>query len=464
MSDPQCNSKYIYAQITTQAAFSVFYPVNQDSISYSAAILKLREEVIADRMVVIKTSGDGGSFEQAVSTVELKNKRIRIEGLEAGESYKVILYNGSESYGYTVFTLPSVPERMIIIDAGNKEQLQSLLDNAEEGAVFMFRGNVFDYSTTDIVLGKAVTLMGEPGVPRPKLYVKNLLIGGRNAAASIIVGKISLLRIDFSGYKLNGNTEQTSAEPNRYLLSCDFTQTPDITVQQIDVQDCMIRNYSYSFLELNDKLKANAANKVVIDEINVMRTIAFDLGRNNSGYSSFISICNNAANNGYCKRYSIQNSTFHHLLRGMIEARIFVAEQAEANVLVESCTFDYSGKQDPALAGRWYGTNSEMTKPIFDFKATDAVSAVQMNINNSIFGELFAEKLSNAFSQGISSVSFGGSFMLAASKQAITSGTLLITNINATINELFPKRADFNYTVGTALPETVKNAGDPGWR
>lgn len=461
--NPQCNSRYIYAQATTLESFTVFYPVDQDSISYSAVTLRLRETVAADKMLVAKTSGNEDSFERAVNATELESRRIRLEGLEAGASYRVTLCNGSQSHGYTTFTLPAVPEGMITIDYSNRDQLQALLDNAAEGATFLFDGALFDYSTTDIILSKAVTLMGEPGVPKPRLYVKNLLMGGRSAAAAVAIGDITLLRIDFSGYRLSGSVEQTSAEPNRYLLSCDFSQSPSVTVRQVNVRDCIVRNYSYSFLELNDRLKENASNKAVIDEINVMRTVAFDLGRNSSGYASFISICSSATNNGYCRQYNIRSSTFHHLLRGMIEARIFDAEHADAGILVEACTFDCLGRRDPAMAGLWYGTDAEATRPMFDFRASGAASAVMVNVNNCIFGELFAEKLSSAFSQGTSSISYGGTFMLAASKLAITSGTLLITGINSTADELFPYRADFNYTVGAAVSPNVKNAGDARW-
>jgi hypothetical protein len=465
MNDPQYDSKYIYAQATTQEAYYIFYPVDPDSVSYSSIVLKLREKPAADKLTIFNTSNEEiPSVDRPVTSGEIATQRIKIEGLKAGTSYKAILYNGVDSVGYMVFSIPALPEKTVFINNDNKDNLQSLLDNAEEGSTLLFDGEVFDFSTTDIILSKTVTLMGEPGVPKPKLYVKNLLIGGRSAAPSVTVGKITLLRIEFSGYQLSGSMEQTSVEPNRYLLSCDFTQTPDVTIQQIEVQNCIIRNYGYSFLELNDKLKENpSVNKAVINQITLSESVAFDLGRNNSGYASLISICNSTANNGYCEKYNIRNSTFHHLLRGLIEDRIYTSKP-DINVLIDACTFDYIGKKDPAISGLWYGTNTEAKKSVFDFTTASGTDKVaRVSISKSVFGEMFSEKISS-FTAGLASTaSTNEAYMLAASKTVLA----LITypaSINATIDQLFPFRANDKYTLGEDIDIAVKNAGDPRWK
>lgn len=462
-TDSNLDSKYIYGQVTTGTASSIFYPVNVDSISFSSALLTWRDVVDADHLGILNTSGENTvEVNQPVSQADNKAKKIRVSNLEHGASYKVTLYKGDESFGYTMFTVPARPTDMITLSVADKDNLQNILDNAAEGATILFAGTApFDYSNKDITISKSVTLMGEPGVAKPKLYIKNLLIGGRSAGASINIGEVKLERLELSGYKLSGTSELTSSEPNACAVTCDFSQTKEVTLNKLTVNDCVIRNFANSFLELNDKLKT-AGTKARFGEINVNRVLVYDMGRDKMSYPSFISITNKNDKNGFCKKYVIRNSTFHHLLRGIIEARVFTTIDGYSNpdVLVESCTFDVIGIK-PEPGNLWYGTNTEITKSVFDFKATDVVTDIKVTINNCIWGEMTNEKISNQFFQGVTGT-MNNSYMLAGSKAIISGGTLFMNAISGSADELFPKRASGIYEVGST--GAVKEVGDPRWK
>lgn len=462
-TDSTLNSKYIYGEATTEAAYSIFFPVNQDSISFSGAVLTWRDKVAADKIHVEKTSGsEPEEFDVPVSQESVQNKRIRISNLKDGASYKVTLYNGEESYGYTVFSLPAIPEGMITITPAEKDNLQNILSDAPDGATILFRGNEpFDYSSKDIIISKSVSLMGEPGMPKPRLYMKNILIGGIAPATSVSIGDVSFIRIEFSGYKLaGGSVELMDSQPNEMLLSCHFTQTPEVNISKIIVEDCIIRNYTNSFIELNEKLKA-AGSKARISEINVNKAIVYDMGRNKTNYPSFISITNKNDKNGYCRKYVIRNSTFHHLLRGIIEARVFgtIDGYIDPEITIESCTFDKMGMKH--ISGtEWWGTDNNAAKNVFDCKVSDITANIIVNITNCVWGELSIDKLSDKFVQGVTT-NIVGSYMLSSSAQAISSGTLLFEKVSATPNELFPKRDVYDYSIGVS--GNISNAGDPRW-
>ena len=462
-TDETLNSKYILGEITTNAAYSIFYPVNQDSISFSSVFLTWRDRVIADRIHVLKTSaGDTEAFDVPVNSDVLKNKQIKISGLTAGADYKVQLYNGKENFGYTVFSLPAIPENMITITPEEKGNLQNILNNAPEGATILFSGTgIFDYSTTDIIISKSVNLIGEPGTPKPLLYVKSFLIGGISQASSINVDNVSFTRLELSGYRLSGGVEFVEIEPNATTVSCDFRQTHEVNIGKIAVEDCIIRNYANSFIELNDKLK-DAGTKARIGEINVNKALVYDMGRNKTNYPSFISITNKDDKNGHCRRYIIRNSTFHHLLRGIIEARVFGTIDGYINpeITIESCTFDKMGMKH-VPTGEWWGANTEAAKNVFDCKVSDVTADIRVNITNCVWGELAVDKLSTSFVQGVTN-NVVSSYMLTSTKNVINSGTTFFEGISVSVDELFPNRATNDYTIGVS--GAVKNAGDPRWR
>lgn len=460
-SDPLLNSKWIYGSATTQAAYSIFYPVNQDSISFSSVVLTWREYVEADRIQIIDTSDDN-DFDIEVTDSDAKRQRIQIEGLTAGKTYKVILFAGDTSYGYTIFTLPVIPDNMQTITEENKDNLQIILDNAVEGSTILFEGiGPFDYSDTEIIVSKSVSFIGEPGRPKPKLYVKAILIGGQTEAASASVGDVILRNIEFSGYKLNGMEEKTASEPNAALVSCYLEKTPYVEINKILLEDCIVRNYTNSFIELNDKLKV-AGTKVRIGEISVNKVVVYDMGRNKTNYPSFISITNKNDKNGYCRKYSIRNSTFHDMLRGIIEARVFstIDGYVDPDITVESCTFDRIGLKH-VNEGEWWGSNTEAVKNVFDTKVSDVTANIRIQITNCIWGELFTDWLSDKFVQGMTA-NIVGSYMLSSTKKQISSGTTFFTTISGTGDELFPKRSEGDYTVGVS--GNVALAGDPRWK
>lgn len=459
--DSTLNSKWIYASATTQAAYSIFYPVNQDSISYSSVVLTWREYVEADRIQLQETGEGETPFDVEVTENDAKRQRMQVEGLMAGKTYKAILFAGEISYGYTLFTLPVIPDNIQTITLENKDNLQTILDNAVDGATILFDGTgPYDYSNTEIIVSKSVSLIGEPGRPKPKLYVKSILVGGQSAASEIEVGDVILKHIDFSGYKLANGVELNTSEPNAALVSCYLEETPTVKIGKIALEDCIVRNYTNSFIELNDKLKVSGT-KVRIDEINVNKSIIYDMGRNKTNYPSFISITNKNDKNGYCRKYVIRNSTFHDMLRGIIEARVFatIDGYVDPEITVESCTFDRIGLKH-IKDGEWWGTNTEAVKNVFDTKTSDVVSNIRVQVTNCIWGELSTDCLSDKFVQGMTS-NIVGSYMLSSSKKQISSGTTFFETVSATADELFPRRAEGDYSVG--LSGNVASAGDPRW-
>lgn len=460
--DESLNSKYIYAEITTGIAYSIFLPVEADNLTFRTARLEWRESVKADRIKIEHTSGTSEVREQMITEEDIAFQSVLIIGLSEGQSYKVTLYDGENPLGVMRFTIPVKPEGTITIDASNASSLQTLIDNALEGGTIMFTGEAtYDYSQEYIYIKKNITLVGEPGVVRPTLYVKGILLVGDTPSTAI--ENITLQRIDFSGMAWTGQEENITDEPATQLIGVDLKNTSELSVTNLKVSDCVIRNFASSFIELISGV-TSSSKKVRIQALEIDNIQAYDLGRNKTGYASFLSITSKKECNAYCRKYTIRNSTFHHLMRGFIEARVFDIIDGYTNptIVIENCTFDSYGNSLPMIEGSWVGTNAEMTKPFFDFKASGITATIKPEITRSVFGEMFAVRLSNKFVQGASLV-VDNSYMLAVSKDKYSGDSTVkpLLDLGGTADGLFPDRNGYNYRISSDAG--ISNVGDPGW-
>lgn len=433
--------------------YTVFLPVNEENMTFRTAKLEWRndEEVDeADKITVEHTSGTSAEQQLALTEADLASRSILISGLSAGESYKATMYAGEESLGVISFTMPAKPELMI--DDANAASLQALIDAAPAGATIMFTGETtYDYSGEYIYLRKSITLVGEPGVARPVLYTKGILLSGD--AASTSIDAITLQRIEFSGMAWDGQTENIAAEPAAQLLSVDLKNTPELHVTDLKVRDCVVRNFANSFIELISG--ATTSPTVRIGTIEVDNVLAYDLGRNKTDYASFISITSDKRD-AFCQKFIIRNSTFHHLMRGLIEMR-GITGCSNPTITIENCTFDEIGNDRPMTAGSWAGTNNGMLKPFLDFKSASA----KLEIVGCLFGKMYATKISNTFSQG-ATITANNSYMLTSSKSEISKGVETLSDLGGTADSLFPDRAQYDYRIS---PDAgVGNIGDPRWR
>ena len=458
-ADTALCSKYLYAEGNTAAAYSIFFPVNRDSLSFTTALLTWRSCVKADHIVL--TDEEGGTSDITLTSDILKARRLQVTGLQPGSSYRAEMKNGEESHGYTSFVMPALPDNLIRISSDNAAALPSLIDGATDGATILFEQGTYDYSAIEIVIPKSLTLIGEPGMPRPIVYVKAFLLGGKQTATETNISTFTLRRLECSGYKLNGTAEQHDAEPNRKLVSCTMGLTHHVNVGNLLIEDCIVRNYTNSVVELVENLSASSSYRARFEEICINKCICFDLGRNRNNYPSVISITNKNDKNGYCRRYNITNSTFHNLARGIIEARVFTTIDGYANpeMNVANCTFDRMGYKHVA-DGEWWGDNTEAVKNVFDCKATDVTTDITVQLTGCIFGEMHTDLLSEKFVQGVNTNAIL-TYMLADSKKLISTGTTLLDPIPYSADELFPDRDNGNYAI--AKEGAWQTAGDPRW-
>lgn len=462
MGDESLNSKYIYTEVTTGIAYSIFLPVEEENLSFRTAKLEWREFVEADKIKIEHTSGTSAEREQTLTEDDLASQSVLITGLSEGQSYKVTLYDGEESLGVMRFTMPVKPEGTITIDASNATSLQMLIDEAPAGTTIMFTGEtVYDYSKEYIYIRKNIVLTGEPGVARPILYTKGILLSGD--APSTSIEDITLQRIEFSGMVWDGQSENIVDEPAAQLISVDLKNTSELVVTNLRVKDCVVRNFANSFIELISGVTSSSM-RVRIQALEVDNIQAYDLGRNKTGYASFVSVTSKKDCNAFCQKYTIRNSTFHHLMRGFIEARVFDTIDGYSNpaLTIENCTFDEIGNNQPMMEGSWMGTNNDMTKPFLDFKVSGVTASIKPEMAGCLFGEMYTQKIANKLVQGVTLVA-DNSYMLTTSKGKLSGDSTVkaLLDLAGTADSIFPDRDGYNYRIS---PDAgIGNIGDPRW-
>ncbi len=238
----------------------------------------------------------------------------------------------------------------IIVEVG--DDLLAIIEGADDGSEIIIKSGSHKaaYNTINIV-EKSLTIKGEEGAPKPKVYIKSFSV------SSLPETEISLTLegIEFSGATYDSliGIEDTVTLRGEYLinLTSDFESGNDIILR-----DCIVRNFQKSVIR-GDRAE-NHVNNILVDDC-----IIFDL-RGGSSYGPF-----RLKSNITFDDFTIQNSTFHHIQGPLIDCKDMISYPAV--VEVNHCTFY-----------KWGGIITN--KYLFDFASNGQAS---VSILNSILAK-----------------------------------------------------------------------------
>lgn len=412
-------------------------------------------DLIIDMVEAVDLANPSSKVKHTLTANELTNKSATITGLTQGVSYQFNLLNKTSVKSKTIITTATIPAGTITVDA--TQNLKEIIESAPENATVMLKGGqLYAYPNDDINLLRSITIIGEPGKPTAKLYVKSFRIGG-GSASDITLGEVAIKGIEASGYKLDGSNNEiitTNSEPGYRFISFDpASNTVLVTLDKLTIENCIIRNYCYTTIQVRTP-------KLRLNELNVDKCIVSDIGRNRGGYQGFIHLSSSNSNDVSCRRFNITNSTFVNFVYGFIEMRKFTGTGSDENihkvesVTIENCTFDKYGVK-PEGDNIFWGTNNPSPRRFIRF---DGYSNVPVTIKNCVFGQ---------FSTGLNSLETGiatGASLTFSSSVKSTDCTLdfTATGSGTDADGLFENRASFNYKIKDSFMYT--NIGDPRWK
>lgn len=234
-----------------------------------------------------------------------------------------------------------------VVEVG--DDLFATIENAEDGTEIIVKSGSHKAAHNTInIIDKSLTIRGEEGTPKPKVYIKSISVSGTDIS-------LILEGIEFSGATYDSLTgvEDTVALTGEYVvnLTTDFTSGTDIIIR-----DCTVRNFERSVIR-GDRAD-NYVNNILVDDC-----IIFDL-RGGGSYGPF-----RLKSKITFDDFTIQNSTFHHIQGTLIDCKDMVS--FPANILVKNCTFY-----------KWGGVISD--KYLFEITANDQAN---MMIRSCILGK-----------------------------------------------------------------------------
>ena len=333
-----------------------------------------------------------GSVNQAVSHILTDEEKIagkaRVSGLAASTIYRIKITFGTAILGISeVKTAYALSGKVVVMNPTWK--LQNVLDTISSGSTILFTsGVVYDFSSETISIRRDITFTGEPGKPRPLLYIKDFVIGDRNVNNTRTnIGFVKLIGLELSGITYSGGIEDFSIAPKALRAFNLSIATSGLTLNLLSFENCYVRNFGYNFIHAG----GNNTNSLEIGEIKVEDCIFYDLGRWQSSTASFIFMNHDKTRKNVCNSYSISNSTFINLQGGMITAKRNttggVADPNCKGIIFENCTFDKFGNK---IDGYFYGS----TSPSFPFvqfadeRAVEERVNVPLTVKNCIFGSM----------------------------------------------------------------------------
>ena len=237
----------------------------------------------------------------------------------------------------------------VVVSVGD-DLIQKIAD-ADTGATVIIKSGYHKASYANVRINKDITIVGEEGKPKPKVYIKQIDLQGTDI-------NVSISGINFSSAVFDSltNTEDTTNLQDSYFINLP---TDFVSANKITVTNCIIHNFDRCVVR-GDRA-AYSVNDITFDNC-----IIYDLhGAGDYGlfrFKSSITFGTFTLTNSTC--YDFKNSIVN------LESQSDLAE----SITVNQCTFDQMD-------------NTKDAKALFDIRNNTNASA-NMTIKNCIFGNV----------------------------------------------------------------------------
>ena len=447
--------------------------ITETSVGFDFATLTWNEKLFVNKVVLTSAGGTDGPFTKELTTEEINAHQATITGLTSGATYKATLYWDAQELTQSADITTNVLDGEIVSDPAT---LKEKIENAEEGTkLYLPADVVFDLSAEGINVTKSVSLIGlassTTGKSQPIVYLAPLVMGGTEAT-DITLNYIHLENLEISGLKPVNGQEDLAVQPNRRLFYASISKSSaerNITVNSVELENCIVRNYSQNILGLESSLGTSSFR---IGDITINDCLIFDIGRNDGGYNSIVHLQGGKsdANAQMTGTFKLTKSTLYYIYFGLFEAQFnacvdpFVLPQG---VILEDCTFDRFGVAMPA-DGLWLGTGNNSGRQFINFDKTE-IGLVPLTVNRCIFGEMKYNSSNPGygardFQRKCTPIAMDKATNIGSSDTFNGGGTgTYLNKASQTAVELFPARDNNLLSPDYTPMEGYQDRGDPRW-
>lgn len=337
------DSKWVGMTITTDAE-QIFTAVNADEITHNSAIIRWTDGMMTSTdagntvTATPTTNESAATINYTVTSTDVKNGYITLEGLTQDTQYEVVMKRGSVTRGTIKFKTRIDTGDMIPIDEG--ANLAEKLADAKEGDAFVLMGSSYTL-TEDFELTKSISLTSIDPTNKPTIS------GGRFIFSSDVASfSMSNIKVDVE---------------NNYG---NFLEAKGGSLGSLTLEGCEIKNTK------NNMIYGNAGGK--FGTITINECIISNIGGSGDGVID--------VRNGNLTSVTITKSTITNVQRTFIRIEVPTAFTMKNCTLYKVSTLDH--KDNRGLFSLPKGNTLNVENCLFYGIGLDAPT----NVNSGVWG------------------------------------------------------------------------------
>ncbi len=295
-------------------------------ITQSSVVLHwyLNDATKAATTAVLTPSDGSASITVQISQAEAAAGSKGITGLDANKHYKIQLFAVKKSLGFTNFITPRVVSYTTTITAG-VDDLAATIDAAADGDVIGLNPGTYTLLSATPILHKTITIRSVSNNPADtKILSPELDLVGDGAGISL------------AGVEVSGNYTGTTNGTTFLQLYGDPTANTPSTFSYVNIDNCIIHDYTRCVIRGN---YAAVANDFKIGSIVINNSQIYNVDvTNTSGYYMF------SLEKMLFTSIIFKNSTFHNLGEGLFNMSTALGTLTTLpSIFISYCTMNNIG-------------------------------------------------------------------------------------------------------------------------
>lgn len=282
------NSKWNGVFFKTDAE-KLLKEVDEDDLTASSATLYF--ELNRTYTEVVLTPEEGESIKQSISSEDLQNGKVIVNGLSGNTTYTAKLLNGEKNCGSRTFTTLIDPTTAIVVSPDGKSLQDAVAEaTASKNLILVQAGT---YNIDEIDIDKEVQIIGERFKNKPVLVGKfNMLEGSGIIMRNIIM------------------------DGNNFKVKRMFSYEDGTTAKEVKIEASEIRGYKEGVFVIN-----NTAKPITVDAITINNCLIYDIACDGGDFLD--------SRSGTIKALTITNNTVYNC--SQMKGREFIRIDGDAD-------------------------------------------------------------------------------------------------------------------------------------
>ena len=263
--------------------------VDEDNLTASSVTLYF--ELNRTFTEVTVTPEKGETIKQPISSQDIENGYVTVNGLAGNTSYTAKLLNNEKNCGIRTFTTLIDPATAIVVSPEGKSLQDAVVEaTANKNLILVQAGT---YNIDEVIVDKEVQIIGERFKDKP-----------------ILVGKFNM--VEGSGITMRN----IIMDGNNAKVKRMFSYEDGTTAKEVKVEACEIRGYKEGLFVIN-----NTAKPITVSAITINNNLIYDIACDGGDFLD--------SRSGSIKALTITNNTIYNC--SQVKTREFIRIDGDAD-------------------------------------------------------------------------------------------------------------------------------------